>query len=239
MSHHHPVESMAIEPRTAIRKRDAARRIAAKTRQAKSLGKKNAVPRASEEGSEPTRERILVSATRFFAEQGFASTSMPAIAKASGVTAGAIYKHFDSKADLLFEVTRRALASIPLFVQAAERKNDATALVELAAAYTQPELKLLRQLSIEVHSAATRDAKVKRVLSVSDERAVQGISEIIAAAQRGGEIDPKMNPDFTACAFSIFIMGLTHMDTLFPRLIGNSSWREFLSDRIGALIGLR
>src|SRR5258706_12795067 len=95
-----------------------------------------------------TRERILLSATRFFAEQGFSSTSMPAIAKASGVTAGAIYKHFKSKADLLFEVTRRALESIPFFIQASQREHDAATLPSLAALYTQPELKLLRQLSI-------------------------------------------------------------------------------------------
>jgi AcrR family transcriptional regulator len=230
---------MAIETRTANGKREASHRTPAKTRQERSTVKKIVASNVSEEGSEPTRERILLSATRFFAEQGFASTSMPAIAKASGVTAGAIYKHFDSKADLLFEVTRRALESIPLFVQAAERKNDAAALVTLAAAYTQPELKLVRQLSIEVHSAATRDAKVRRVLSTSDERAIKGISEILAVAQRTGEIDQGVNPDFAACAFSIFVMGLTHMDTLFPKLIGDSSWREFVSGRIGALIGLR
>src|SRR5579864_8626546 len=63
-----------------------------------------------------TRERILASAERLFAERGFEGVSMPAIAKASGVTAGAIYKHFESKADLLFEVVRSALSSVRLFL---------------------------------------------------------------------------------------------------------------------------
>ncbi len=185
-----------------------------------------------------TRERILTSATRFFAEQGFASTSMPAIAKASGVTAGAIYKHFKSKADLLFEVTRRALASIPFFVQASQRQHDAASLPSLAAVYTEPELKLVRQLSIEVHSAATKDAKVKRVVSASNEVAVQWASGLIAAAQRAGKLDPKLNPVFAAHAYGVFIMGLTHMETVAPHLVGDPAWREFVSDRIAALIGL-
>ena len=60
-----------------------------------------------------TRGRILAAAESLFAERGFDGASMPAIAKASGITAGAIYKHFDSKADLFFEVVRRAVQSIP------------------------------------------------------------------------------------------------------------------------------
>src|SRR5271169_5739472 len=66
-------------------------------------------------GQKTTRDRILASAERLFAERGFERVSMPAIAKASGVTAGAIYKHFESKADLLFEVVRSALSSVRLF----------------------------------------------------------------------------------------------------------------------------
>src|SRR5579864_851652 len=52
---------------------------------------------------ESTRERILAAAARLFAENGFEGSAMPAIAKASGITAGAIYKHFKSKGELLLE----------------------------------------------------------------------------------------------------------------------------------------
>src|SRR5438876_8044473 len=116
---------MAIETQIGTRNSAATRRTGSKRRTGKFQRTKNPSPKLPDEALGSTRERILLAATRFFAEQGFASTSMPTIAKASGVTAGAIYRHFDSKADLLFEVTRRAIASIPLFVRAAERKNDA------------------------------------------------------------------------------------------------------------------
>jgi AcrR family transcriptional regulator len=194
---------------------------------------------ANADAAESTRERILSAAARLFAEQGFSRVSMPEIAEASGITAGAIYKHFKSKADLLFQVVTRALQSIPLFVQAAESGRDATALPRLAAVYTEPELKLLRQLSIEVHSAAGRDSKVQRVLAQSNELAIERMTENIAAAQREGKLDRALNPAFVASAISVFIMGLTHMETLLPKLVGDTQWREFVRDRIARIMGMR
>lgn len=229
---------MVDEKRIALRATAEIRQKPRKSRAQKSVALMSRASAGSDEENPSTRERILISATRFFAEQGFASTSMPAIAKASGVTAGAIYKHFKSKADLLFEVTRRALISIPLFVQAAQRETNTATLTSLAAIYTQPELKLLRQLSIEVHSAATKDPKVKRAVAISNEQAIAGTNAIITAAQAAGKIDPNLNPTFAAYAFSVFIMGLTHMETLAPHLIGDPEWRAFVSSRAAALIGL-
>ena len=186
-----------------------------------------------------TRERILASATRLFAEKGFDGASMPAIAKASGITAGAIYKHFEGKGELLLEVLRRSFLSSPLFAHSSEHGNDATAWARLAAAYTEPALKLVRQLSIEVHSAAARDAKVRHVLSKSNRLAMAQISASIASAQKAGKLDPMLDPDHVARGFCILIMGLIHMDTLLPDLVGDGSWREFIRERAALLIGVR
>jgi len=161
---------------------------------------------------------------------------MPAIAKASGITAGAIYKHFKSKGALLLEVVKRSFESTPLFRRDSAAAT-ATALPRLASAYTEPEMKLVRQLSIEVHAAASRDSEVRRLLALSDEAAMQYISDAIALAQREGELDPKINPEFAARLFCIFVMGLLHMDTLLPGLIGDKSWRNFVYERIAVLIG--
>jgi AcrR family transcriptional regulator len=186
-----------------------------------------------------TRERILVSATRLFAEKGFDGASMPAIAKASGITAGAIYKHFEGKGELLLEVVTRSFLSSPLFAHSSQRGNDATALAHLAAAYTEPALKLVRQLSIEVHSAAARDAKVRQVLTKSDRLIMGQISDSIASAQKSGKLDPTLDPDHVARMFCILIMGLIHMDTLLPDLVGDGPWREFIRERAALLIGFR
>ncbi len=51
-----------------------------------------------------TRERILAQALRLFVEQGFAETTTRDIAKAAGITEGAIYRHFESKDEIGWEL---------------------------------------------------------------------------------------------------------------------------------------
>jgi AcrR family transcriptional regulator len=186
-----------------------------------------------------TRERILAAAARLFAELGFPSASMPAIAEQSGITAGAIYRHFDSKAELLLEVVRHALRSPPVSVRAREHGGfDAATLPEVAASYTASDLKPMRQLSLEVHAAASRDPSVERLLTDFDANLTRQLREGIELAQQQGLVDPSLDAQKSACFYAVLIMGLNHMDTLHPSLVGDADWRRFVADRVAALLGL-
>lgn len=56
--------------------------------------------RPPDQDSNATRARVLEVARALFAEHGFEATTNRAIAEASGLTAGALYHYFESKADL-------------------------------------------------------------------------------------------------------------------------------------------
>jgi AcrR family transcriptional regulator len=53
-----------------------------------------------------TRERLLSAAVELLEEGGYAAASVAAIAERGGVAAGALYRHFPSKAELFVEVFR-------------------------------------------------------------------------------------------------------------------------------------
>jgi AcrR family transcriptional regulator len=53
-----------------------------------------------------TRERLLGAAVELLEEGGYAAASVAAITARSGVAAGALYRHFPSKAELFVEVFR-------------------------------------------------------------------------------------------------------------------------------------
>jgi AcrR family transcriptional regulator len=69
-----------------------------------------------------TRERLLGASRQLLEEGGYATASVQAIADRAGVSAGALYRHFPSKAELFVEVFREAA------------KRDLAAIDEAAAA---------------------------------------------------------------------------------------------------------
>jgi AcrR family transcriptional regulator len=190
--------------------------------------------------STSTRDRIVRSAMHLFATLGFANTSMPAIAKRSGITPGAIYRHFESKAELLMDVVRYALDTLPTSVRLLEpARIDPSELPEFAASYASPEYKLIRQLSLEIHLAASREQSAHKLLDTVNRDVTQAIRRSIAGAQDSGLFNPALNPDFSARFLLVMIMGLSHMDTLEPHLIGDSAWHDFVLERISAVLGFQ
>ncbi len=61
---------------------------------------------------EQSREKILASAGRGFRAQGFGGLGIDGLAKAAGVTSGAFYAHFRSKADAFREAVRLGMSDL-------------------------------------------------------------------------------------------------------------------------------
>lgn len=194
--------------------------------------------RPQEPSSLPTtRDRILAAAQRRFAERGYANVSMPTIAETAGITAGAIYKHFESKEELFFEAVAQRAVEAQL-IASAGATGTAMDTLRIVASYTTARMKLLRQLAIEVHAASVHSAKVRRLLSRALDGNIAHIRERILAGQKVRELDPSLDADLLARAVMVFVMGLMHMETLLPAQVGDPRWCDFVAGRVGALIGL-
>lgn len=60
------------------------------------------------------KQQILTSAAKLFVQHGFPNVTMNAIAESVGITAGALYRHYPNKAELLASVVRQNLDSFPM-----------------------------------------------------------------------------------------------------------------------------
>lgn len=83
------------------------------------------MPRASAEDAAATAQRILEVATAQFAEHGYAESSADDIARAAGVTRGALYHHYRSKPGLFAAVASAQQRTIGEAIAAATAGMDA------------------------------------------------------------------------------------------------------------------
>ena len=89
--------------------------------------------RTQRERREATIAALLVAARDRFAEDGYAATSLGAIAAAAGVTKGALYHHFDGKEELFAAVPAREHRRLGAIAEAAAGElRDPWAAVEAA-----------------------------------------------------------------------------------------------------------
>jgi len=61
---------------------------------------------------EPKWDRVLTSAARLFAEDGFAATSVRAVAERARLTKAGLYYHIKEKEDLLYRICEQSIADI-------------------------------------------------------------------------------------------------------------------------------
>ncbi len=77
-----------------------------------------------ERRSAAKRELIVETAMRVFAEQGYEGAKIEDIAARLGIAKGSIFQHFGSKAGLFFAAYRRAVASLPAWLDAPSEIRD-------------------------------------------------------------------------------------------------------------------
>jgi AcrR family transcriptional regulator len=188
-------------------------------------------PRAAARPPGWTRQRLLEAAAEVFAEQGYSGAAIDAIASRAGVTGGALYRHFASKAELLLEVVAQAVHALPL----AERLAGADApeprfFAQLVSIYAEPGLRRVRRLAIEIHAAASRDAEAARLLLEFNRRMHASLCEQLRRTV------PELDVERTASLLLVLVMGLAHLDTLEPERIGDAGFARFLEDAVGTLL---
>jgi AcrR family transcriptional regulator len=184
-----------------------------------------------------TRELILASAERLFAEHGYDGVSMPRIAAASGITAGAIYRHFDSKEELFFEVVRTAFHAVA--VSADPQSGGSSSVSRTIADYTSQRFRRQRLLAVEIHYASGKHPKVRRWLRQAVARDIEDVVKAIESEQAVGRIDAAVDPVLVASSIIVFVMGLMHMETLLPERIGDDAWRAFVESQVAALLSAK
>lgn len=110
--------------------------------------------RKTKQQARETRQLILDVALRLFSQQGVSSTSLATIAKAAGVTRGAIYWHFKNKSDLFNEIWELSDASI----------SDLE--IEYRAKFPNDPLSVIREILVYVLEATVTEERRRLMMEI-------------------------------------------------------------------------
>lgn len=112
------------------------------------------MPRRTKEEAAQTRESLLLAARSVFSGKGYASTTLEEVAQEAGLTRGAIYWHFGSKAELYIALINEYSGRSAEIVQAAAEQGGS--LVEI-----------LRRIFVRLLQAVSDDPALREVMEIS------------------------------------------------------------------------
>lgn len=154
------------------------------------------------------RRQIMDAAIVCFRRRGFHQASMQEICAEAGISAGALYRYFGSKADIIGAIAEESRAEGDVaFLRAAEKFGFLEALLTSARDFLQ---KIVDDgpLVADIMGEALRDESIATALRASDSRSIMIIAKAIIAAQERGEIDPALDPEKTADTLFALVEGI-------------------------------
>lgn len=181
-----------------------------------------------------TRERLLRAAADAFAQRGYDGTRVADIARAAGVSNGALYAHFGSKAELLVAALRAHGRQLLDELFAAEPDRPAIELLLTAGRWLPRRRDVRGYLIVEALVAARRDEDVARPMRDYVGERGDRLARLMRIAQDGDELDTAVSPNALAHLCLLLGMG-SALVTPDLHAVGDEEWTALLA-RIAAVL---
>jgi AcrR family transcriptional regulator len=144
-----------------------------------------------------TRERLVAAAIEVFARSGYEAARVQDVARAAGLTTGAIYANYRGKADLLFDaIGARADAEIDALLHGATGQKGRELLEVLGDRLVQPREQ--PSLLLDAIVAGRRDESLAAMLRDRLDARSELVGSIIDGSKRDGSVDADIDTDVFA-----------------------------------------
>jgi AcrR family transcriptional regulator len=181
-----------------------------------------------------TRKRLLRAAAEVFAERGYDGTRVADIAAAAGVSNGALYAHFGSKAGLLVAALREYGRPVLADLLAAEPDRPITELLLVIGRGLTKSREPGGYLITEALVAARRDEQVAVPMRDYTKERADWLAGLVRVAQDSGELDRALSPAALAHFCLLLAMGGA-LVTPDLNTVGDEEWAALLTRVASAL----
>jgi AcrR family transcriptional regulator len=181
-----------------------------------------------------TRERLLRAAADVFAGRGYDGARVADIAAAAGVSNGALYAHFASKAELLVAALRTHGPRLLAEALAADPGRPVGDLLLYVGRRLPRRRGPSGYLIVEALAAARRDEDVARLMRDYVGERADSIAALVGGAQAAGEIDPALSPAAIAHFCLLLSMG-SALVTPDLHAVSEEEWATLLGRVVAAV----
>ncbi|MFE6526653.1 TetR/AcrR family transcriptional regulator [Streptomyces sp. NPDC057794] len=182
--------------------------------------------RVTQEHLDARRRQILDGAAVCFARNGFHATSMQDVLKEVGLSAGAVYRYFSGKEELIGAIVGEVLGSVRGAFEEASRQSPPPPPDELVASVlgtvfaARASLLLdgrpaFPRLVIQVWPETLRNEELAAVLREGYGSVRAAWAKIVEGYQRAGMMRPDVEPDHVARTMIAVVLGFIAQQSLF------------------------
>jgi AcrR family transcriptional regulator len=181
-----------------------------------------------------TRVRLLQAAAEVFAERGYEGTRVADIAAAAGVSNGALYAHFGSKAELMVAALRAHGPRLMADLFAADPDRSIAELLVAVGRRLPRRREACGYLIVEALVAARRDEEVARPMRDYVGERADWLAGLVGVGESSGELDSALSPDALAHFCLLIAMGSALIS---PDLhaVNDEEWTALLTRVVAAL----
>jgi len=181
------------------------------------------MPRVAESYLQARRRQIMDAAVTCFARSGFHAATMQDIVAETGLSAGAIYRYFKSKEDIVAAIAAEHHAPEAAALAEASAGDDvAAALRSLVYAslgrLADPEEQRWRRVTVQVWGEALRSDRVMDIVREGLDGPVEILTGLFRRGQRDGSIAQQIDPAGAAKVCVSIFQGLVLQQAWDPDL---------------------
>jgi AcrR family transcriptional regulator len=151
------------------------------------------------------KDEILDAATACLLRTGLPGLSTSAICAEAGISMGALYTHFPSKAEVLRALAERSAQARRGALEGRDAAGLRQALAELVDRERSDEGMAISRVDLQLLSFRGEEEFASVIEALRGNR---DFSQAMAALQAGGELRADVDPDVAAATIEAFLMGL-------------------------------
>jgi AcrR family transcriptional regulator len=174
--------------------------------------------RKTKAATDETRQAILAAALRVFSRRGYAATRLDDIGQEAGVTRGAVYWHFKTKAELYTAIVSEAYAQLDTVLttawQNAPTFTESVRQVILSYFQHVQENSTFRaalEISLFKTEATEELAEGFHQKQVGIRESLAGLRQLIINGQQNGEFRLNLHPEWAALSCLSLLHGVVEL----------------------------